>query len=158
VVPLLPSKFKNTGDLKMLEEDQATAGQVDIPSPGRLRAMAKQCRNKGGSCDCDPYGCKVLGLANMAVMRAERTLKEAQAFATWVARKPCTVSPDWVRPNQPDGDYYLAVFNDLGEWVPHWASDTEKDSCIDIVGSECWPFIEETACAEDWEKLGFTVV
>lgn len=141
----------------MLEEAQATGGQVEIPSHGRLRAMAKQCRNKGGSCDCG-IGCKVLGLASMAVLRAERTLKEAQSFATWVARKPCTVRPDWSPPKQPDGDYYLAVFNDCGEWVPHWASDTEMDDCIDIAGPECWPFVEETASSEDWEKLGFHVV
>lgn len=142
----------------MLEEAQVTAGQVEVPSPGRLRAMAKQCRKKGGSCDCDPHGCKVLGLANMAVLRAERTLKEAQSFATWVARKPCTVRPDWVRPEKPAGDYQLGVHNDGGEWHPHWGSFTELNDCIDIEGPSSWPFVEETACAEDWEKLGFEVV
>jgi hypothetical protein len=29
---------------------------------------------------------------------------------------------------------------------------------IDIEGPSSWPFVEETACEEDWEKLGFEVV
>ena len=93
----------------------------------------------------------------MAVANLQSALREAERFQRWAMARPCRVRPDWQRPEKPQGDYYLCVHLDDG-WHLHWHSDTEAVDYIAVEGPPSWPFIEESAWPEDWEKLGIDVV
>ena len=123
----------------------------------RALAMAGKCRNKGGDCPCGRY-CDAEGELARHESELRRQLAKVQHKLAWLRHKPCTVRDDWKRPEQPPGDYTLAVVNEGEGWVLHWYSETEQEDYIEITGDTSWPFVEDTAWSGDWEMLGVEVV
>lgn len=127
-----------------------------MPLP-RLMAMAKQCRRHGGECPCGT-DCKAeMGLLRVK-NRLQRELSNVDHKLKWLQRTPATVKAGWAKPEKPDGDYFLAVHFDSDEAILHWSSDTESVDFVEIVGEAAWPFNEETAWPDDFERLGVVVV
>lgn len=123
----------------------------------RVFAMTRRCRRKGGGCPCDPLEC----LAERELKRlrhdAAKQLGRIEHTLEWLNHEPSTVRDDWKRPEKPDGDYQLTVYQD-DAWYLHWHSETEDIDYIEITGDAAWPFVQDTAWAEDWERLGVAVV
>ena len=73
-------------------------------------------------------------------------------------RIPVGIRPEWQKPEPPStgGPWLLSVYDSGDGWHTHWANPDGE--CIDIVGDEGWPFIEDFARASDWEGIGFDVV
>lgn len=132
----------------------------------RLQAMAKRCRDVGGECPCiSRLSCQARDAirkerASIEDDRRELTRRERECdrLNEWLDKKPATVREDWERPEKPEGDYRLCVHQDIDEWNPGWYSETEDDDWIDIASDAAWPFVEDAAWADDWERLGFEVV
>lgn len=141
-----------------------TAAQASIAEhasdirEGRIRAMLKRCKNRGGDCPCRD-GCQVVDLIYEEKRKLEKRQEVLNDLLQAARHKPCTVRSDWTMPPTPAGNYRAAVYNDGGEWLPHWTSKTEEDDYLDFPpGGFSWPFVEDTAYAEDWERLGFEII
>ena len=124
---------------------------------GRLDAALKRCRTNGGDCPCPAGQCEALGLLQTERRELTRRLETVDKKIAWLEHIPCTVKAGWVMPPKPDGDYFAAVINDDG-WHPHWYSETEECDYVEITGEAAWPFVEETAYADDWVRLGFEII
>ena len=62
-----------------------------------------------------------------------------------------TLDPDWRRPEHEGGE--LVAVNDHGDWRLLVVS--EQGDLLDIPGDENnWPFFEDYAEPDDWERLG----
>lgn len=133
------------------------AAPVDGSGMPRVFAMAERCRNKGGDCPCGLY-CQAESELARAKSDLSQQLRKVQHKLKWLRHKPCTVRANWVRPEPPEGDYTLSVINDGDGWVLHWYSETEQKDYVEITGDASWPFNEETAWPDDWERLGVEVV
>ncbi len=122
----------------------------------RVFAMSSQCRNKGGSCNCSGY-CRAEEELRRLKSRFEGLAVDVASRLRWLLHQPCTVKPDWERPEAPVGDYQLYVVDEGDGWQMHWYSETEDVDYIEIRGEQAWPFVEEIAYTEDWERLGVEV-
>lgn len=132
----------------------------------RINALIRKCRHRGGDCSC-PLRCQArdevvaeLVQAEQAVGAANRRLEQAKVMKRHLEAMPCTVKPGWTMPPKPDGDYAPMVYIDYDECHMHWYSETESIDQVDmdLKGDSAWPFVEDYAYREDWERLGFTVV
>ena len=119
----------------------------------RLDQLLKHCRK---DCPCQPGECEALTLLQSERRELTRRLDAIDHKIAWLQRVPCTVRPGWTMPPKPAGDYRPCVVSDDG-WHPHWYSETEDLDYIEITGEAAWPFVEFTAWADDWERLGFEV-
>lgn len=137
-----------------IDVDEAPVHGIVMP---RLFAMAERCRNKGGDCPCGMY-CKAETELARAESELSKQLRKVQHKLKWLRHKPCTVRDEWERPEPPEGDYTLTVINEGDGWCLHWYSETEKEDYVEISGDAAWPFVEDTAWDEDWERLGVAVV
>lgn len=136
---------------------------------GRLQAVLKRCRKKGGDCHCHEFwdgkiGCKAESLLNderdilMGKRQAiDAAIKSIDRKMAWLLHEPCTVKEGWEMPPKPQGEYEATVVSEDG-WHPHWYSETEDIDYIEFPSTHSWPFVEDRAYDEDWEKLGFVVV
>ena len=131
----------------------------------RLEQILKRCRRKGGDCPCGGRPCEAVDAVEQAIedergaiRLAESEIRRFESTLAWLNHEPCKVRSDWKMPDKPPGDYHATVCNEGEGWSPHWYSETEDNDCIEISGDAAWPFVEQTAYAEDWEKLGFEVV
>lgn len=122
----------------------------------RATAMVRRCKRHGGDCPCDIH---CLAESQLCCIQSDlkRELAEVERRLAWLRRRPCTVRDDWQRPEKPEGDYTLSVVNEGDGWCLHWYSETEKVDYIAITGDATWPFVEDTAWPDDWERLGIEV-
>lgn len=122
----------------------------------RFQAMLKRCRRK--SCPCGPSSCELIRELLSDKTQATSQLKSIEWQLLQANRQPATVRHDWEKPEKPDGDYRLTVYNDGEGWSLHWFSETESNDYIEVTGEAAWPFIENEATDYDWECLGVEVV
>lgn len=132
----------------------------------RIHVLIRKCRNRGGDCSCTKR-CQAKEEvlverieADQALHKAQERVKDAQELLRHLDSPPCTVKPGWKLPEKPKGNYIPAVYFDCDECYMHWYSDTEEIDQVEmeLTGGDCWPFVEDRAWREDWERIGFTVV
>ena len=125
----------------------------------RVNQMIRRCKRKGGDCPCSNKNilgvvyCEAEKLLSEEYELLTRRIKEVEKSLAYLTHKPCTIN-GWKMPPKPEGDYVACVILDDG-WYPHWYSETEQ---VDYIEMNTWPFVEDVAYAEDWEKIGFKVV
>lgn len=90
--------------------------------------------------------------------RLQSELSQVESDLKWLRHKSCTVREGWTTPIKPDGNYRMAVHHTGDGWWPHWYDPDAAIDCIDFDDDHQWPFVEEWAYGEDWERLGFEVV
>lgn len=120
----------------------------------KLKALAKQCKKRGGDCPCIGR-CQAMDAVDQelgAVAIQEREVKQKrerlESVRQRLASPMATLKPDFVfDPNfQPvivfDGDEATFGYEDSdGEWIEQ----------------NVWPFNEDYVWADDCERLGFCV-
>lgn len=120
----------------------------------RFDAMIKQCKKKGGSCPCT-ISCSAEGTIEARIKGLQSQIANLDNKLKYLRHIPCAVRSDWKMPKKPDGDYEAAAYQDSDGWHPHWYSETEQDDYIEFPSEASWPFVEEIAYGEDWERIGF---
>lgn len=135
------------------DADKAESDTLDVAV---LLEQAKNCRKRGGNCKCCTYCESEQKLARAAV-ELQSQLSEVNAAIEWLQHKPCTVRPDWKRPEPPAGDYTLMVRME-DAWIMEWYSETEEIDVIEVPHPDSWPFVESVAYTEDWQRLGIEVL
>lgn len=154
--PLVRRAIETIDELDTAAQADTALHRDDIRD-GRIRAMIKRCKNRGGDCPCKDE-CQAVALIYEEKRKTDRRQEVLDDMLAAARHVPCTIKPGWTMPPKPDGDYRAAVIGD-GEWVPHWTSDTEQVDFVDFPpGDFSWPFVEDTAYAVDWERLGFVVI
>ena len=139
------------------EDEQVVEMRWELP---RLRAVFRKClivHPDTASCDCLSCQCKLRSMLHTTRSQLCRDLDEITEMGSALTAVPATVRHDWKCPRPPDIGYFLSVINDCGEWCPHWFSDSHEIDYIPIEGPDSWPFVEQTARTQDWQRLGFTV-
>lgn len=116
---------------------------IELEITPRLRAMVQQCKRQGCICGQSVNGCKAEAQLCLLKHELENRLGSVDRMLKRLRTPPCTVRPDWQRPEKPEGDYHLAVHFDGDECYPHWISNTESDDYIAIEGPSAWPFVAD---------------
>lgn len=123
---------------------------------GRIRAMARKCKNRGGDCPC-VLGCeaiKAIGTAMESLAREERKLQDKRERLENQLRRLNTPPAKLRDGFKFDPRYQPVMVFDCGE--AHFGYEDENGEWID---SEEWPFDPsvEFIWEDDCERHGIRV-
>ncbi|RTK95526.1 MAG: hypothetical protein EKK64_06805 [Neisseriaceae bacterium] len=122
-------------------------------SVARMKAMVKQCAMK--NCSCSAFYCAANEEAKLKYNHLIEILDSQLNLLENLKKPAATVKENWVKPNPPNDNFYLAVYDDGAEWILHWASYDDENDIIEI---DDWPFNEDSAKISDWQNLGIIVI
>lgn len=109
--------------------------------------LANRCKRRGGDCPCKG-DCQAERALHKRLTELDSEKRQLKSALEKITTKPATVRGDWTLPIKPAGD----------GWCPHWYSEKDDPDCVDFPsGRESWPFEENYAYADDWERAGFQV-